>query len=298
MNRFQQRAAHVPRALTWLIASPMLALGAYWWWSYSGLYRLLAEWQLHTFHSHYPKYTGVVELLLCMIPVVIAIQIIGGLREKERSPADAAAQAESYAARSARTSNWLQSHRRRLIGLVVTAMAAVAGVYFTALGLLAGDRVSVDAGAIEKGERPGGRYVELTGRPLVDDAVSVSEEGRSSSAKIYIPVVSAEWQPGQPVRFYLETRRSLLESQREEVASGRYEGMLSANDLPGVAITALAEDGHPAPEQYWVLDYQETPRMKADLGYAMLAAAAIAGFITAIAWVVARREREAARPAA
>ena len=43
MNRFQQRAALVPRAVTWAIALPLLAAGAYWCVSYAGLYRLLAE---------------------------------------------------------------------------------------------------------------------------------------------------------------------------------------------------------------------------------------------------------------
>ena len=45
MNRFQQRAAQVPRPLAWLIASPLIAIATYWWVTYSGLYRLLAEWR-------------------------------------------------------------------------------------------------------------------------------------------------------------------------------------------------------------------------------------------------------------
>ena len=38
MNRFQQRAALVPRTITWLIVSPLIALRRYWWVTYSGLY--------------------------------------------------------------------------------------------------------------------------------------------------------------------------------------------------------------------------------------------------------------------
>ena len=105
MNRFQQRAAQVPRPLTWLIAFPLIALAAYWWLTYSGLYRLLAEWQLSSFQHYYPQYTGIFTILICLIPAAIAIQVVGGMREKERSTTDAAAAAEAYAARSARNTN-------------------------------------------------------------------------------------------------------------------------------------------------------------------------------------------------
>jgi hypothetical protein len=296
MNRFQQRAALVPRTVTWLIVSPLIAVGAYWWLSYAGLYRVLAEWQLHTFDEYYPTYTGITTILLCLIPAIVALQIIGAQRAGERGPADAAAQIASYAERRARNTRWLESRRRRLTGLVVTVMLAGAGVYFTGIGLLAGDRVSVDAGALERGERPGGRWAEVTGQLVTDDAVSVGT-GRSGRTDAYVPVVSPEWRPGQPVRVYLKTYASRLTRDTDDLASGLYDGMLAENDLPGVAITALAERGQPAPDRHWVLEYKQTPQLKRNLGTGMLGGAAIAGLLTAIGWAIARRrERALPRP--
>jgi hypothetical protein len=296
MNRFQQRAALVPRTITWLLVSPLIAVGAYWWLAYAGLYRLLAEWQLHSFHQYYPTYTGIITIILCLIPAIVAIQIIGAQREGERGPAEAAAQLAGYAERRARNSHWIQSRRRRLTGLVVTVMLAGAGVYFTGIGLLAGDQVSVDVGAIERGDQPGGRWAAVTGRLVANDAVSVAER-RSSSAHVYVPLVSPEWRPGQPVRVYLKTYESWLDRYADDLASGLYDGMLAENDLPGVAITSLAEGGHPAPDRYWVLEYKATPKSKRNLGNAMFGGAGVAGLITALAWLIAgRRERAAARP--
>jgi len=298
MNRFQQRAALVPRTITWLIVSPLIAVGAYWWVTYAGLYRLLAEMQLSSFQQYYPTYTGIFTIILCLIPAVVAIQFIGSQRERERSPADAAAQIASYAERRARHSNWIQSHRRRFTGLIVTVMLAGVGTYFTGIGLLAGDRVAVDAGALEHGEQPAGRWAELAGRLVPDDAVSV-QEGRSHTTHVYVPVVSPEWRAGQPVRVYLRTYDTWLERYADDLASGHHEGMLAANDLPGVAISSLAEQGHPAPDRYWVLEYGETPKSKLGLGQAMFGGAGVAGLLTALGWLIAaRRERAVARRAA
>jgi hypothetical protein len=158
--------------------------------------------------------------------------------------------------------------------------------------------VSIDVGALERGEPPGGRWAEVTGRLVADDLVSVAER-RSSSAHVYVPLVSPEWRPGQPVRVYLKTFESWLVRYADDLTSGLYDGMLAENDLPGVAITSLEEHGHPAPDRYWVLEYKATPKSKQRLGTAMFGGAGIVGLITALGWLIAgRRERAAARPAA
>jgi hypothetical protein len=174
----------------------------------------------------------------------------------------------------------------------MTIVLAIGGGYFFGTGALAGERVPVDAGALEHGEQPAGRYAELTGRLLPDDAVAMSEG--SSKKKIYLPVVSPEWREGKPVRAYLEMDADAPERHLEELASRHYEGMLTANALPGLVVSSLADRGHPPPDRYWVLEYQQTPETKIFMGKFMLGAAAIAGVITAIAWAVAaRRERNA-----
>ena len=83
----------------------------------------------------------------------------------------------------------------------------------------------------------------------------------------------------------------------DDLASGHYEGILTANSLPGLVVSSLAERGHPAPDRYWVLEYRETPAKKIQLGSFMFAAAGICGLITVIGWAIAaRRERANADP--
>ena len=293
VDRIQKPAAHVPTALRLLLIGPMLAIAGYWCFTYSGLYRLLAEWQLRKWNEYSPKHTGAIVVFVCLIPAAVAIQVIGRLRQAERNPADAAATEASYAARSARNSRWIVSHRWRLLGLIVTAGLVGVGVYSTGLGLLAGDRVSVDAGPIERGADPGGRWAEVTGRLRPDDSVGVTRTGDGPYSTVYLPLVSPEWRRGQPVRLYLEMPNTWINLFADDLATGRYEGMLAANALPGVAITELAERGRPAPDRYWVLDYRATPKSKLSLGYAMFVVAGIAGLLTALGWVIAGRRQRA-----
>ena len=275
--------------MVWLIMLVPSALTAYWWATYSGLYRLLAEMELQSFGAYYPTYTGLFTWFISLIPAVIAIQIIGGIRERERSPQEAAARAIDHKLQSERFSNWILRRQRRLTGLGLTLGLAGTGIYFSA-SALAGARVSVDAGALERGEKPAGRFAELAGRFIADDAVSVREG--SHGEKVYLPVVSPEWQAGRPVRAYLEMYGSSVEAYASDLATEHYEGMLTANSLPGAVITSLAERGHPAPDRYWVLEYRQTPAKQSGLASAMYGAAAIIGLITAIGWAIAaRRER-------
>ena len=292
MNRFQVRAAQVPMPLSWTIMLSACALGTYWWLTYSGLYRALAEVQLRHWDSYYPSHTGVVVLFLCLMPAAIVLQIIGGVRERERSPEEAAALTEAIAARPSRLRFWLEHRRGRLTGLGVTLGLLGAGVYLAGTGLLAGKRVVVDAGALEHGERPAGSYAELAGRLLTDDAVSVTEGSRSTGAKTYVPVVSPEWRDDQPVRAYLQMDAAAPSRYADDLATAHYEGMLTANSLPGLVVSTLAERGRPATGRYWVLEYRETPAKKIELAYFVFVGAGICGAITAIGWAIAaRRER-------
>jgi hypothetical protein len=292
VNRLQVRAAIVPAPITWTIMLSACALGAYWWISYSGLYRLLSEFQLDHFdRRYYPSYTGAIVLVLCLVPAAILVQVIGAIREKKRSPE------EAVAARGNRLHFWLQYRRGRATTLGMTLMLLGAAVYFCGTGLLAGKRVPVDAGALEHGEPPAGRYAELTGLLLADDAVATSERNRASAEKIYIPVVSPEWQDGKPIRAYIEMDGDAPKRYTDELASRHYEGMLTANSLPGVVVSSLTGRGRAPSDRYWVLEYRQTPETKIFLGKFMLVAAAISGLITAIAWAVAaRRERAAGDP--
>src|SRR5215831_17212913 len=137
MKRALPGTAHVPRPIVWLIRLSSCALPAYWWLTYAGLYRWLAELQLDRFRRYPPMETGVLALAICLVLGEILVRVIGALRETELSPADEAALAAGVAARNARWSYWyerwrywLEYRRGALFGLLVTLPVTGIGVYF------------------------------------------------------------------------------------------------------------------------------------------------------------------------
>jgi hypothetical protein len=286
-DSLRRRAAHVPMPIRVALMAGVVALTAYWWASYSGLYRWLAEWQLARSGSYEVQLTGVVTLLALLVPALVIIAIIGAGREGERGQAHADGLVAAEKARRERTNAWLREHRRRLTFLLAGVALTGVGAFTIGSGLLAGERVQLDAAALEGGGAAPGRYVDLTGRILAADAVAVSSShGRDT---VYLPVVSA---PGAPVRVYLKTPLAWVRSHRREIASGRYEGLLDPQGLPGVAVTAFTQRGHPPAESYWVLEHLETPARKIAAGrFTLLLGLAMTGVAALVWWIKARRAR-------
>lgn len=144
--------------------------------------------------------------------------------------------------------SWVKNHAGWLGGLLPAIMFGGMGIHSWAVGTFAGDRLSVDVSALERGAEPGGRYVQVTGRLLRDQAVNV--RGRDGHIRhVYTPVVSPEWRPGQPVRLYLKVTPFVLEKYAADLATQRYSGMLSRASIPGRTVDAPC----------WELDYLTTP---------------------------------------
>lgn len=73
----QGRARQVPGVIKFLVVAPCVALAIYWSATYSGLARLLAEWQLARYGSYSPRNTIGVVFIVCLIPAALVVQIIG-----------------------------------------------------------------------------------------------------------------------------------------------------------------------------------------------------------------------------
>ena len=100
----------------------------------------------------------------------------------------------------------------------------------------------------------------------------------------YFPVVSDAWVEGDPVTVLATTMRDDL---RESPSTGRFEGILSRNDLPGMARARFAEAPGLSPE-HWVIDLDNAPEDQKALGTALLGFGALATAALAIGVLVQR----------
>jgi hypothetical protein len=290
-DSLRRRAAHVPQSIRGGLMVVVFGLTAYWWATYSGLYRLLAEWQLARSASYEVELTGAFTALALLVPALVIIVILGASREGERGAAHSDRLAAEDKARRDRINGWMREHRRRVTALAAGTAATVWGAAMIASGLLAGARVPLDLAALERGAAPPGRYVELTGRVLAAEAVGVSTS--RSSEMLFLPVVSGQ---GAPVRVYLKTSVSWARSHRREIAASHYQGLLEARALPGVAVTSFTERGRPPADSYWVLDVQKTPATQIEHGrIMMLIGVVLAGAGALVWWIKARRATPASR---
>ena len=96
----------------WLYVAAVCAYVCYEWYTYTGLYRLAAEWQLEQFGSYRVKLTLIVPLLVLLIPGAVLAKRFG-VQDQMRSADSGAGSSGMFA----------------LLGVVALAVAAGAGWY-------------------------------------------------------------------------------------------------------------------------------------------------------------------------
>src|SRR5262245_59298086 len=75
-----QREGGMKSVLKWVVWLYIIAAGAYalyGWYSYTGLYRLAAEWQLEHYGSYSVKLSLIVPLIVLMLPGAVLAKLFG-----------------------------------------------------------------------------------------------------------------------------------------------------------------------------------------------------------------------------
>jgi len=240
------------------------ALAGYWWWSYSGPFRWLAERQLQWFGAYEESITFVLTAAIAIAPVVLAGVAIKKLGfAAPTPPQDQAAQPPQHV-------KWGPF---ALCGFFVVIGLVVGGIgiseYYRARRESSSTAFSLNE--IEAGKKVDRVWVEVQGRPLFDVAGSMSS---SSSETIYLPVVSENWKKGQPISVYLEVSEHEMDATLK-AASGKYQGMVSVGGLPGMVREDFKRRGLMPAEGYIMIDYHRTPANKLSGAYFLLITAGV-----------------------
>ena len=204
--------------------------------TYSGPYRWIAELQL----AHGGSYSEQLTLVGTMLVVGLPLFGLVGLAHRSRGSG----------VTHAGTFDRLTQSRLARAGVMFGVIGIGGAGWFTVDLATVGDRVEVDLAAIEAGQEPPSRWVVLRGALRHDLALGVTEGSRVTH---YVPLVASE--ASAPV-VYLEVDDSGLADP--ELASGTYEGILYANDLPGMLRTQLERENGQALRHYR-FDWRETP---------------------------------------
>jgi hypothetical protein len=288
---YQQRVRAIPvpiRAVIALLgALPGLALGGYWWWSYSGLYRWLAEMQIDWFGAYLPGATGMVEIALCVaagfLPAALLLFVLVQLGVFPVDPENL----PDVAAQDVRTNRWLNTHYWRVAGVAAGIVMLVGGALLTTAGLRAGALSKPDLAVLETGAAPASRYVRVSGRLLREKALQQSMRN-SPGGTLFVPLVCPGWQAGRPAALYVR----VVDPKDPRLAEDVFQGTLAENGLPGPIRTVFEQSGPRPTSPHYVLELGNRPSRDIDNGLGLLGVGGALLALTAVAWgIIAYRER-------
>ena len=170
----------------WLYVVAVGAYVVYGWYSYTGLYRFAAEWQLEHFGVYYLKLTLIVPLLILLIPGAVLAKFLG-VQDQLRSAGPGAGSPGIFA----------------LLGVVGLVVAAGAGWYGYEKST---EKVEFESLDLSKGDTPKAEHVTITGVARTEYVVTF--ETKSNGVSIlnrYIPLTPAAWRRGEPLVYFLKT---------------------------------------------------------------------------------------------
>jgi len=273
------------KTLVWLCFAAAAAYMGYSWYTYSGLYRLIVEWQLETFGSFSVKMTMLAMTLTLLVPIAIAGRLLGGPNLMKKPDF---AQAQSSPGLTA------------LLGLFL--LAAGAGVGWFAYQK-SQETITYEPVDLAAGQQPSKQHVVLTGIARTEYLMQYeTKSSGTSTVHTYFPLTSSTWRRGEPLVYFLKTGATayMPEGGSRMVAFSRttppfkmttQQALLVRNGLPGPIGEAYRKNNIAIADPPIVLDVSPGADFET---YAIAAVAcALGGFFTlsASAMMAVRRRR-------
>ena len=276
------RIRAVPAVIRVVLLMPALLLPGYWWYTYTGPYRWLAEFELRLHGEYTPIFTGVLIFLPCVLTALGIVLLVSSrvpFHEKERQAA---------VARDAAQTAFVLGHLPELTALILAVGLGGTGIYYLAEARLLGRLSDVNVETMEQGTDPPSRYVQLAGKLRRWNRMTLQESaGRATVEVHYIPVAS---QPsgGVIASVVLVVKDTQWNAPQNTFDNNLYVGTLRKLDPfvraefehQGVQLTARA----------WQMKYLDGPGRYVEIGIIFMAIGSVA-LLTAIVLLVVRRIR-------
>lgn len=213
--------------------------GGYSWYSYSGLYRVFAEWQLDTFGEYEEKTTLAAMVLVLAIPVALARRLL-------RKPAQASA-----------PSRWsrLSSSPPLLAGLGALAICAAAAVGWIAYGKTQ-EHLEFESVDLNAGQTPASRHVIVTATAQPDLALVLTKKRTESTgdSEAYVPLTPSTWRRGEPVVYFLKTKPDFVRGKDDPFPVTTPPSAVMSGSLPGPIRELYRREGIEVAEPPIVID--------------------------------------------
>ena len=266
----------IVKPIIWLCFAAAAIYMGYSWYTYSGLYRLIVEWQIETFGSFSLKMTLLGMMLVLIVPIAIVGRLLGGPNLLKKP--DRLAQAQSSPGLMA------------LLGLCL--LAASAGVGWFAYQK-SQESITYEPVDLAAGQLPSTQHVVLTGIARAEYLMQYeTKRGGSSTTHTYFPLTSSSWRRGEPLVYFLKTNATayMPEGGGGVIAFARttppfkmttQQALLVRNGLPGPIGEAYRKNNIAIADSPTVLDV--SPGADYEIYAIASIACALGGFFSLIA---------------
>jgi len=213
--------------------------GGYAWYTYSGLYRIFAEWQLDTFGEYDQKATIAALILVLAIPVALARWLVG--KPEQSSP----------------PGRWsrLGSSPPLVAGLGVLAIGAAAAVGWIGYGKTQ-EQLKFEAVDLNAGQTPASRHVIVTAVAQPDLTLLLTKKTSESTGTTdaYVPLTPSTWRRGEPVVYFLKTLPDFARGRTAPFPVTTPPSAVMADSLPGPVRELYRRQGIAVAEPAIVID--------------------------------------------
>lgn len=294
--KYREYILKVPAFLRISVIIAFFALAGYWWYDFSGIYKLLAKIQLNLFNAYLPILTGLFTILAVMFFIVIPIVAFLGYLFRNRKivikETEAVSMSESlekisgkfsgkFSGRFSRMSYW------RLVLIFGFIIFLGVGIYFLIQGLTYGELTIIKVEDIAGKKEVPSRYVIMEGKVYRKFKFGIRTSRRG--IKYYFPVFDADSNRRRMTGVFLKLSKYGYSSFNFlRLKKMKIKGTLSRNSLPAILRTKFEERFPNAMKNHWVLDYKNTPSKTLTLSYVFLVLSGIFGFISLIIYLKKR----------
>ena len=250
------------------------------WYTYTGAWQWLAEWELRQFGSYRERATLIALIAAPLIAVSAPLLIVNIIRPNT----------VPYFLLGRPTWGLSVSPDRLL-----AAIAGIALLTGTAAGILGyvNGRTPTTSEVIDLAHpsSPTSRHIELTGIAQTDAILVFRKSvGGSMTSETYIPVTAPDWRPGEPVSFFLKPHTDVYSNRLYQPGTPPFAikqtGAIFTDGLPGMVRTEYERRGYFMAQTVYVLDTDA----KADLTvyYVIAGVSGLCLLVTLPVWLVVR----------
>jgi hypothetical protein len=239
----------IPHRVREGVAVLCIAAAGLMWWSYSGVFRLLADIQIAIGGAYFPSLTALFTWVAIMPVAMVATRMIVVNLGHQIAAEEGAAQRVAADERSRR---WATGPGK---ALMVTAMGfGVAGWAIVTYALM-GSIQDATPGEVARGETAS-RVLRMPIRELALLDAAVYVDDGSASRDWYLPLVDPA-EPDGPFRVFAMTGTGQhTDDPLEDVEDA---GVLQYTPLPGHVTVLFQELGLPLGEETFVVDFDDSP---------------------------------------